>query len=174
MRTAFLFPGQASQKVGMGLGLYNESEIGKKYFNIADEIMGLKLSKIIFEGPEEQLKQTQFTQPAIYVVSVILGKLLLENGAKPVAAAGHSLGEYSALASTELAVEALEKIGDIRVVEPLIKVIEELGGEVCKITVEALGNMGDTRAVEPLIKALGGWDVEICGISLRTSFRAGG
>jgi len=81
----------------MGVDLYSETELGKHYFNRANEIMGYNLRDIIFNGPEEELKQTRNTQPAIYIVSVIIGQLLLEKGVTPAAAAGHSLGEYSAL-----------------------------------------------------------------------------
>lgn len=95
---AWIFPGQASQKIGMGRDLFNETELGKSYFNMANDIMEFDLKSIIFEGPEEILKKTEYTQPAIFLVSVILGKLLLENMNKPTVSAGHSLGEYSALA----------------------------------------------------------------------------
>jgi len=101
MNTAWLFPGQASQKVGMGSDLYQNTELGQSYFDLANSIMGCDIQSIIFEGPQETLKQTQYTQPAIYIVSVIIGKLLLEKGLRPAALAGHSLGEYSALAIGE-------------------------------------------------------------------------
>lgn len=97
LNTAFIFPGQASQKVGMGLDLFQNTEIGRKYYDEANDIMEVDIQNISFNDPEEQLTQTQYTQPAIYIVSVILAELLLEKGFKPAAAAGHSLGEYSAL-----------------------------------------------------------------------------
>ena len=96
-KEGWLFPGQASQNVGMGLDLFNQTEIGKIYFNRANEIMECDIQSIIFNGPVETLKQTEYTQPAIYIVSVIIGLLLLEKGMVPTAVAGHSLGEYSAL-----------------------------------------------------------------------------
>ncbi|MEE8436761.1 MAG: ACP S-malonyltransferase [Candidatus Neomarinimicrobiota bacterium] len=97
MKTAFLFPGQASQKIGMGHDLFEGTELGRNYFKRANEIMGLDLQDIIFNGPDDKLKQTRFTQPAIYLVSVILGLLIVEKGLKPSFTAGHSLGEYCAL-----------------------------------------------------------------------------
>jgi len=94
----WLFPGQASQKVGMGLDLKEGSNLAKRYFKRSNEIMECDIQSIIFSGPDEILKKTEYTQPAIYIVSVITGYLLLEKGLKPKALAGHSLGEYSALA----------------------------------------------------------------------------
>ena len=96
MSTAFVFPGQGSQKVSMGHDLFTSSKVGKKYFELANEIMDTDIQSIIFNGPEEKLKETQYTQPAIYIVSVILGHILLEEGQQPDMVAGHSLGEYSA------------------------------------------------------------------------------
>lgn len=94
----WLFPGQGSQYVGMGLDLKKHSEKAKEYFDISNEIMNCDIQSIIFNGPEELLKKTEYTQPAIYIVSVITGYLLIDKGLKPTALAGHSLGEYSALA----------------------------------------------------------------------------
>ena len=96
MSTAFVFPGQGSQKVSMGHDLFTSSKVGKKYFDLANEIMDTDIQSIIFNGPEEKLKETQYTQPAIYIVIVILGHILLEEVQQPDMVAGLSLGEYSA------------------------------------------------------------------------------
>ena len=93
---AFLFPGQGSQSVGMGKDLYDRYPIARATFDEADEALGKKLSQLCFEGPEDQLKLTENTQPAILTVSVAALRVLEEKGIKPNFAAGHSLGEYSA------------------------------------------------------------------------------
>lgn len=93
---AYIFPGQGSQFPGMGKDLFDQYEIAKKLFNQANEILGFDLSKIIFEGAKEDLQQTSVTQPAIYVHSVILSKVMGDSF-NPDAVAGHSLGEFSAL-----------------------------------------------------------------------------
>jgi [acyl-carrier-protein] S-malonyltransferase len=97
MKQAFIFPGQASQYVGMGKDLYENYDIAGQLFDQANDIMKLDLKKICFEGPEDQLKQTYITQPAIFVHSVAVFKILESQGKLPLATAGHSLGEYSAL-----------------------------------------------------------------------------
>ena len=93
---AFLFPGQGSQAVGMGKDLYEKYAVARQTFEEADEALGYKLSQLCFEGPEEQLRLTEITQPAILTASVAAWRVLDEKGLKPNYVAGHSLGEYSA------------------------------------------------------------------------------
>jgi [acyl-carrier-protein] S-malonyltransferase len=94
--TAFLFPGQGSQAVGMGKELAEKYPVARQTFDEADEVLGIKLSRLCFEGPEEQLRLTEITQPAILTTSVAAWRVLNEKGLKPSFVAGHSLGEYSA------------------------------------------------------------------------------
>lgn len=93
---AFLFPGQGSQSVGMGKELADKHAIARQTFDEADEALGYKLSQICFEGPEDQLRMTEITQPAILTASIAAWRVLNEKGIKPNFIAGHSLGEYSA------------------------------------------------------------------------------
>jgi [acyl-carrier-protein] S-malonyltransferase len=93
---AFLFPGQGSQAVGMGKDLSERFPVARQTFEEADEALGKKLSQLCFEGPEDQLRLTENTQPAILTVSVAAWRVLDEKGIKPAFVAGHSLGEYSA------------------------------------------------------------------------------
>ena len=95
-KTAFLFPGQGSQSVGMGLDLAQNFPIARQTFDEANEALGLDLADLCFNGPEEQLRLTEFTQPAIFTVSVAALRVLTEAGVTPDYLAGHSLGEYSA------------------------------------------------------------------------------
>ena len=97
MKKAFIFPGQGSQKVGMVRDLYDRYDCVKSLVKEADETLGFSLSRLMFEGPDTELVKTEFTQPAILTASVAALRVLAEYGIYPEVAAGHSLGEYSAL-----------------------------------------------------------------------------
>ncbi len=97
MGLAFLFPGQGSQYVGMGKDFYERFDIVRETFDEADKVLGFSITKLCFEGPEEELKKTYNTQPAILTMSVSLNRMLNNDGIFPHIVAGHSLGEYSAL-----------------------------------------------------------------------------
>ena len=111
-RFAFLFPGQGSQHVGMGKTLAAQYPIAAQTFEEADEVLNFPLSRLCFEGPEEQLRLTVNTQPALLTMSVAADRVLGEAGFRPAIVAGHSLGEYSAL----VAAGALEFADALRLV----------------------------------------------------------
>ena len=95
MKTAYVFPGQGAQFSGMGLDLYESSDLARELFEKANEILGFNITDIMFNGTDEELTQTKVTQPAIFIHSVIMAKTLADF--QPDMVAGHSLGEFSAL-----------------------------------------------------------------------------
>lgn len=118
---AFLFPGQNSQYAGMGRDLAEKFPAARQTFNEADEALGFSISKLCFEGPEDQLKLTEYQQPAICTVSVAALRVLRERGIEPAFVAGHSLGEYAA----NVAAGSLAFADAVRVVRQRGKFMQE-------------------------------------------------
>ena len=119
----FLFPGQASQAVGMGRDLYELSDAVRELFDQADAVLGFALTDLCFNGPIEQLSQTAVTQPAVFVHSVAATRLLTAGGVRPSCVAGHSLGEYSAL----VAAGVLEFSEALQLVAQRARLMQEVG-----------------------------------------------
>jgi [acyl-carrier-protein] S-malonyltransferase len=124
-KKSFIFPGQGSQFVGMGRDIYESDPKAKNIFDRANEIMGIDLAKICFEGPEEELKQTYVTQPAIFVHSMAVNEILKNRNFEPDAVAGHSLGEYSAL----VVAEALSFDDGLKLVKARGELMQQAGVE---------------------------------------------
>lgn len=140
---AFQFPGQASQYVGMARDLYEAYTLAQELFAEAQEILGYDLAEVCFNGPEERLKQTAITQPAIFVHSAIVGAVLTWRGVVPDMAAGHSLGEYSAL----VAAGAMTFAQALRVVKERGRLMQE-AGTIAPGTMAAIIGLDDSTVAE--------------------------
>lgn len=149
-KVAFIYPGQGTQYVGMGKELYETNEIARKYFDEIFDSLELDLKEIMFNGPEETLKQTKYTQPAIVTMSLVLTKLLKESGIKADYVAGHSLGEYSALGASEV----LSTCETVRLTALRGEIMNEVSG-VVDGTMAAIIGLESTK-IEEICKNIDG------------------
>ena len=163
MKKAFVFPGQGAQKVGMVKDLYDAYPVVKQLFEEADDALGFSLTKLCFEGPDEELMKTYNTQPAILTASTTCCRVLAQEGLTPDIAAGHSLGEYSALvaAGALTFADAVRTVRLLGLAEDKIKdicaQISAQGGTVQAVNFNCPGQIviaGSTKAVEEAAAAM--------------------
>jgi [acyl-carrier-protein] S-malonyltransferase len=178
LNRAYIFPGQGAQAVGMGKDLYDQFAVARELYDRADEILGFRLSRIIFEGPESELQQTRNAQPAIAVTSIALlrtaAEVTPELLARPAYVAGHSLGEYSALVAAgslpfDEAVRLLRTRGELMQesgdrnpgtmaailgldISDCDEVCREAGAEICNVNAPGQVVIGGRR--EAVVRAL--------------------
>ena len=142
MKKAFVFPGQGAQFVGMGKDMYENSELAKELFEKANEVLGFRITDLMFEGTDEDLRQTKVTQPAIFLHSVILTKTNADKFT-PDMVAGHSLGEFSAL----VAAGALDFEDGLRLVSKRAMAMQK-ACEIAPSTMAAVIGLADEKVEE--------------------------
>lgn len=165
---AWLFPGQGAQEVGMGRDVWDASAAAREVFETADRVLGYSLSQICFEGPDDRLRQTEYTQPAIFTTSLACLAAAVEAGAvaaRPAFTAGHSLGEYSAL----VAAGALSLEEGLRLLDTRARLMAEAGRSYPGTLAAVLGM--DEDAVRSLCADA---DVDVCNYNLPNQTVVGG
>lgn len=149
-KIAFVYPGQGTQYVGMGKELYDNNEKARKIFDLFFSALDIDLKKVMFEGPEETLKSTEYTQPAIVGLSLVLTELLKEKGIKPDYVAGHSVGEFAAFGGAEYLS-----------LEEAIKLVAARGAIMKEVATKVNGSMAavlglESSKIEEVLKNVNG------------------